>query len=307
MAVFSHIVVATDLSERAIASMREAVYLAKRYQARLSILHVFDHLKLRALLVAATSPDYLEEEVLREAKSKLASQLAQLGAKDIRCEGHVILGSPLEELQDYLNEHAGDLLIVGQTGMSQLGQVLLGSTAERLIRYIVQPVMVVHQTHPAEIQHICVAVDMSENSFLALSQAARIARSIDAKLSILHVDDAHTHFPYLSLRGLFKEGHRSQAEEETRAQLEAWLETCNLTGLTTEVVLRSGTPASEIVRHAEESECDLLVLGSLGRTGVTRFLIGNTAESVARAMPCSLLVVKPAVTEDAPAIVQNPA
>jgi universal stress protein A len=57
--------------------------------------------------------------------------------------------------------------------------------------------------------------------------------------------------------------------------------------------LRQGEAAREIVREAQEAAADLVVIGSHGQTGLTRFLMGNTAEQVVRTAPCATLLVKP--------------
>lgn len=87
-------------------------------------------------------------------------------------------------------------------------------------------------------------------------------------------------------------------EEAARARADALLEEASEraeeTGFTGDVVTRTvvGTPARSIVAYAEEEDVDHVVMGSHGRSGVSRVLLGSVAESVVRRAPCPVLVVR---------------
>lgn len=67
-----------------------------------------------------------------------------------------------------------------------------------------------------------------------------------------------------------------------------------------EYLLEEGNPAAEILQVAQETKCDLIVLGTHGRTGLSRLLMGSVAEQVIRKATCSVLVVKPPASENPP-------
>jgi nucleotide-binding universal stress UspA family protein len=140
---------------------------------------------------------------------------------------------------------------------------------------------------------ICCPTDLSEASRAALGQAAAIARESRAELILLHV----------SARG----GHAAGGEallappprpavhpDRDEGRLKIWTEEAErlAPGAVTSIELM-GSPAEEIVRCAREFGCDLLVMGTHGRSGIGHLALGSVAEAVIRAAPCPVLVVRP--------------
>jgi nucleotide-binding universal stress UspA family protein len=138
---------------------------------------------------------------------------------------------------------------------------------------------------------ICCAVDFSEISHLALSRAADLARRYDAALLVLHAVA-----PSRSALGEEADEEQERVEtERAERQLARWRGGAEMLAgrrVRTEVV--HGDPAAEIVRHALRHRCDLLVLGTHGRTGLRRLVLGSVAERVLRRAPCPVLAVRPA-------------
>jgi nucleotide-binding universal stress UspA family protein len=139
---------------------------------------------------------------------------------------------------------------------------------------------------------VCCPVDLSEGSRPALGQAAAIARACRGELLLLHVTSGAGRS---SPEALLAPPPRAAAATGTdAARLEHWeAEAERLApGIVTTVEL-GGVPAGEIVRFAREFGCDLLVLGTHGRTGLGHLILGSVAEAVIRAAPCPVLVVRP--------------
>jgi nucleotide-binding universal stress UspA family protein len=131
-----------------------------------------------------------------------------------------------------------------------------------------------------EVRQVLVATDFSETAQAAVRVAHAYARAFGARLHVFHVSWPDEH----GLTHLF-------------AQLVAEL------GTEVPVVVASyrGDPADEIVRYASGHAIDLIVLGTHGRTGVSRILMGSVVERVIRTAPCPVLSVPPAIAlrEDA--------
>lgn len=141
---------------------------------------------------------------------------------------------------------------------------------------------------------ICCPVDFSDTSREALAQAADIAAHASARLVILHAYER-------AALGAAGEVLVTDPELEERLvhELNQQLDRYRLEAersLPGRVVAEAtcGDPATEIVRFAERNGCDLIVMGTHGRSGIKRLVLGSVAETVVRHAPCSVLVVRPA-------------
>ena len=139
------------------------------------------------------------------------------------------------------------------------------------------------------LKHILVPTDFSETSEAALRYGVALAHAFKAQLHLLHVAEhrgeagAEPEHPI----GLVDETTQTAAQE----QLVALLTEREIQELRPERAMRIGKPYNEIVRYAQEHEIDLIVMGTHGREGVARVLIGSVAEKVVRRAPCPVLTV----------------
>lgn len=131
--------------------------------------------------------------------------------------------------------------------------------------------------------------DFSENSAAALRVASDLARQNQAALIVLHVADTlgpeSLGYGEAETR-LQPEGHVAELRQELHRLAPAE------PGLEPHYLLREGDPAAVIEQVVREQHCDLVVLGTHGRTGLDRLLMGSTAERIIRRCPCPALVVK---------------
>lgn len=139
-------------------------------------------------------------------------------------------------------------------------------------------------------KNICCAVDFADPSRAAMEEAASLAGRLEAELTLVHVQ-----VPPPSAAGdvLVSSRGRLQAEAEAGEELLArWRQDAErLAGRPVRSRTRSGDPAAEILRHAAEESCDVVIVGTHGRTGVSRLVLGSVAERVTRGAPCPVLVV----------------
>ena len=142
------------------------------------------------------------------------------------------------------------------------------------------------------VRKILCPTDFSELSEYAFQVASALARAYGAWLIVLHVDTSSPH----SVEQV------SQQPGGHRAQLAALLEGFQVLDpqVYVEHRLESGDPVPAILRVAREAPADLVVMGTHGRTGLRRLLLGSVAERVLRQAPCSVLTVKGPVPEAAP-------
>jgi universal stress protein A len=137
-----------------------------------------------------------------------------------------------------------------------------------------------------KIQTMLFATDFSECSQCALDFAFALARDRHARLIVLHVATPPPFVTYGEFEKVLQQstGYRRELEEKLRH--------CQRPNFNAELLLKEGDPGDEIIHAAQELGCDLIVIGTHGRTGLERLLLGSVAEKVLRRAPCPVLTVK---------------
>jgi nucleotide-binding universal stress UspA family protein len=284
MAALQHIVVGVDFTDQADSALTQAVELAVKRESRLSVLHIIDEKMLRYWETLPIPPADVEGKLLEETKKKVQACVATVQPEGFELEAHVFFGKPAKSMLDYCHQEHSDLLIVGQRGATLLERLLLGSTAERLMRLSDVPVLMVRPGSESKFQNIMVGTDCTAGSISAVSFAASLAKAEDAKLNIVYVSDDT----------LDLVGPDQQQRERAHQNFESFLamSELNLDGVTFEKHLAYGIPRTEMLSLSKKLGVDLLILGTAGRSGLSGFILGNTAESIAPALECSLLTIK---------------
>ena len=137
--MFKHLVVPTDFGEPAQAALNFAIELAKTYEAKLTLLHVYG-------VPTVYYPDSVAwplEELARAAQTSLDTSVAQVRERYKLTEGHVEVGDPREAILRFAKESGADLLVIGTHGRRGLAHLVLGSVAEWLVRMSPLPVLTV--------------------------------------------------------------------------------------------------------------------------------------------------------------------
>jgi nucleotide-binding universal stress UspA family protein len=142
----------------------------------------------------------------------------------------------------------------------------------------------------ADIREILVPIDFTETSERALDYAVDLAKRLGANVTVMHAYELPIYgFPDGALVASVDVATRiSQASQEG---LDAALEKRQGSGVALRAILRDGPPAEEIATVALEQKADLVVLGTHGRRGLRRAIMGSVAEEVVRACTCPVLTV----------------
>ena len=143
----------------------------------------------------------------------------------------------------------------------------------------------------SDYKHILVAVDFSTSAEQVLAKACNIAQRDKAKLTLLHVVEYlpptySTYDPILASNWMLDE---NEMLEHAKQSLQKLIEQQSLKNAELEV--RLGTPKHEISQFVKDQQCDLVIMGSHGRHGIS-ILLGSTANAVLHAMPCDILTIK---------------
>lgn len=137
------------------------------------------------------------------------------------------------------------------------------------------------------LKRILLPVDFSESSQSCLSTAVSLAQSNDAELFLLHVEEPT---PMVAAGGgVAAYPIPMPATEKLEAQLKA-IDPGEDIRCSRHMLV--GTASSEIAKFAEENDIDMIVMGTHGRTGLSRLLMGSVAEAVVRKAPCPVLTLK---------------
>lgn len=137
---------------------------------------------------------------------------------------------------------------------------------------------------------ICCAVDFSDPSRLALYRAADLAKRDGAELLLVHVYEVPQPTGDMLVAPLDLSG---PAAAEAERNMVSWVaEAARLRGAPVKTRILAGQAAVEVGRAAHEAGCDLLVVGTHGRTGVRRLVLGSVAERIVREAHCDVLVAR---------------
>lgn len=247
-------------------------------------------------------------KALREQGEQLVATWTKRGGeKKLPLETLVIAGTPTEQgvaesIIHTAKEQGCDLIVMGTHGRRGLAHAFLGSVAERVIRLATLPVMLVRQAKDAAVinwQRILVAVDGSAASRKALRYADHLAQKTNAELHLIHVipDLPPPLVDPIGVGGVAASltygDALKQLEHEARLVMEvsrAEVDTQNTVFHTARA--QRERVAETLVKYAKEQDCQLIVMGTHGRTGFNHFLLGSVAEGVAHTTPVPLLLVR---------------
>lgn len=141
------------------------------------------------------------------------------------------------------------------------------------------------------VKKVLVPTDFSEGSDAAMHYAIGLARLCSARLVLLHVMELSV---YAVDFAMTHPGVPADVRRKLDEMMEDWVRRAKAEGIEAEGVLATGTPYVEIGKAVERHAIDLIVMGTHGRTGMARAIMGSTAERVVRLAPCPVLTVKAA-------------
>lgn len=277
MNLLRRILVATDFGAAADEAVSMAGFVARQFRSQVDVLHV----------KSGKSPAAGSAESIAEGVAKAEARLREAGAAAVKT--HVVDGNALEQIERVAQQEDVNVIMAGVGDIFPSGQVCLGPLASRLRQKSSKPVWIVKPETGPPIHRILCPVDFSPSSAKALRNAIHLARGLRAVLSVLTVKS--------SLTEEFEEtlDFAEDGEHSLRSHLpeyEEFLRGFDFHNVHWRCVARRGKAQSVIPEFAKEIRAHLLVMGSVGRSGVSRMLVGGVARRVAQEMPCSIITVR---------------
>ena len=284
-----------DFSERSIETLELAAEIAKQFGANLHVAHVYER-DMPLTTVMAMPLALPPVEVAPGVRRHLKDVAKNIGVELRPAFIHAIEGRPFEEVCRMARQREIDLIVVATRGNTGLKHLLLGSTAERIVRYSPCPVLVVHpRLHDGKralrFERILVPVDFSECSLKGLEYAKRLAKQFGSQLTVLNsvafqyyiTSDEYARYDLPLLM--------QQAEEAARRQMRELIEKKDWEEIKVTPSLQIGHAGQQICARAAGQRADLIVTSTHGTTGFKHILVGSTAEYVVRHASCPVLVV----------------
>jgi len=287
MMLLQKILLPTDFSRSSEDAVNWAVTLANIFDSEIILVHVLpDDTNLEMAM---------DTMMLRKtAHNQLNDIRKKIGRNWIKtAEPIIVKGSPFERIVQLADSFDVNLILMGSGEKESGDKFKLGITAEKVIRTSTKPVWVIKQGVLSHIKRILCPVDFSTPSFRALKNAIHLARKFKAELMVLNiVAPVNKNLTGLDLQFATAAKNISKIQHSHYA---LFLENFDFHDVNWNKETCFGEPFKEILKVISEQNSDLLVMGTTGKTGLNKILIGSVTEKVIREVPRSFITMN---TED---------
>ncbi len=281
MRQLENILVATDLSSPARQAAHRAAQLVSSPSARLRLLHVLNAgmaAQLQQLLGLGSA---LEATLVGQTRADLQAEVDDLavGHLGVR-EAALAHGNVVDEIARQADTMPADLVVLGARGTGFLRRMMLGSTAERLLRKSTRPMLVVKQRAHEPYARALLALDFSPWSAPLIRLAQRVAPG--AHLVLLSAYDVpfEGKLRYAGVGDTDIHSYRARARQAAEQQLHALAAQAGLAPADWTPCLPFSEASLAIVEYEQVMGCDLIVVGKHGRHMVEELLLGSVTSHV---------------------------
>jgi len=282
MRLIKNILVATDFTKSSKNLIETAALLGQNFHADISIIHVL--------------PGEIKEKKSKLMLEEAASTRMEKAVKSIESKGVTVKktylrkGNSADAVIRTADRLSMNLILIGSSEITKDDKFKLGTTAEKIIRKSEVPVWVVKKNSDVEIKSVFCPVDFSDESKRALTNAVYLAMTFKARLIIYSVYELYDKsFPRFDPKS---GGLNKLAKTEHEKKLDKFMKAVKTAGLDHKVIVKGGDPATQIAKGINKLKPDLLIMGTTGKSGLSRWLMGSVTEKVTREVPCSFITVK---------------
>jgi nucleotide-binding universal stress UspA family protein len=283
--MYENILLPFDGSDGAAEVLHHASELAHWADATIQVLYVADTTRDSVTVVEGETVDVLVRQgadIVEEA----AKTLETLGVPH---ETDVIQGNPAPTIADYAERYDQDLVVMPTHGREGLSRHLIGSVSEKVVRLSTVPVLTVRmqpdETLEFPYENVLVPTDGSAAASHAAEQILSLAASLDATVHVLSVvDDAGL--------GLGSTDTGNESEQAATEAVETVVSEAETRGVPKTVPhIEHGTPIEAILDCIESNDVHAVGMGTTGRRGTNRILLGSVAEKTVRSAPVPVMTV----------------
>jgi nucleotide-binding universal stress UspA family protein len=278
------VLLGTDFRPASRSAAQVAMHLSWFFGSRIDLLHVES--------LPHTWP-LGWHEYRTHAEKRLESEIAVMGREGVAVHSLAIqVGSPADVIVRKSDELHSDLILIGAGEMGKDGRFQVGPVAQAVLQRSRHPVLAVH---PAErlptFRRILCPVDHSHVSRQGLENAIRLAKAFGGELVVLSVIPSMRWLDLVVETGRLG-GAMDEHSRKWTAEFDDFLRPVDFADVRWRKEIRGGEPHEEICKAARADDADVIVMGSTGRTGLARLILGSVTRRVLGDLPCSILVVK---------------
>lgn len=280
------ILVPTDGSTPARMAIQHARLLAEALAAEVHL-----------LCVSEDEEGGLLDGVGEDAEFSDADDVVQTAAREFdgsAVETAIRGGDPAETILDYAEEISATLIVMGTHGRTGVHRFVSGSVTEQVTRLSEIPVFTLRAdaetTMPDSYERILVPTDGSECAEAAVEEAVRLADAFDAEVHVVSVVDVNTVAAQSELTNARLV--LDELEEQAEMATERIVELLDEHGIEGRTAVVQSAPATGIMDYADGHGIDVIVMGTHGRSGIGRFLLGSTTERLIRHAGVPVLSVR---------------
>lgn len=282
MKLLKNILLATDFSESSEYVLENAIDLAKIFQSKITLIYVLPN------NIGNTKAKQLLKELSIKQLDSINDKIKQ---EDVKVSKPILeYGDFSDKIVQTAEKVNANMIIIGAGEKLKDNVFILGSNAEKIIKKSSKPVFVVKSGKQLSIRKVFCPVDFSTQSKRALKNAITIAHRFKAKLVIFTVYEVS--YLYSIRHKINLEKQIENIRKEHQKEFDFFLEGFNFTGLEVTKEIAQGVPDIEILKAIEKHNSDLLIIGTTGKSGISKILMGSVTEKVIRKIPSSFITLK---------------
>ncbi|MFH5801099.1 universal stress protein [Haladaptatus sp. CMAA 1911] len=279
------ILIPTDGNEATKPAIEHGLRIAANRDATVHALYVVDIPPVGGER-AEESLEPLVSKLEAEGKEATGNIAVQAHDKGLDVKKTVKRGIPFQAILDYTDAHDIECIAMGTGERDNPKSYFLGSTARKITRLSRVPVLTVRASKDqvsVDYRSILLPVDGTQGSQRAIETCTRLASDFDAIVHILYVIDSRIARAGSLVDLMEMQGEQACYDAASRMKI---------VGVDSTDELLHGRPAEQILSYADNHDIGCIVIGTHGRTGIDRFVMGSVAEKVVRRAPMPVLTVR---------------
>jgi len=282
MKLLEKILLPIDINIDSKQQLKTAIKIAKLCDSEIFIVHVLPENGMKSTV---------KEVVLNNTKEALNEVKEVFGKEGIEVKEPVIeYGKPVDVILKMAIKEDVNLILTGSGSKKNKEKFKRGNTAERLMRQSDKPIWIVKSDKENKLKSILCPVDFAGPSHCALKNAILLSKFFNAKLTILGVYEQYENSSPRFEVDLKEENAQRLKQFET--EMHEFISEFDLSGIDCKIDIKAGFAHKQILKSIKKNEHDLLVMGTHGRSGIKRFVMGSVTEKVTREVPCSFITTK---------------